>query len=191
MAEEYRAGFREAITQPFPPFPRDLEDKYFNAGLAYFDSFAGFEDGWEIVDSEKKFSVDIGGYQVVGIIDLIMKNPETGEFMVIDHKSKSLTSMRKELDTFLMQLYLYAMYIKETYGVWPSILRFNMFKEGCNIDEPFREAMVEETKKWVLDTIHKIEQTTDFEVSQSSYFCRWICSALDACPARDSILNAR
>lgn len=188
LAEEYITGYRNAIRHPFPPYPYGLYDKYYAAGLKYFATFEGFGDEWEILASEERFEIDIGGNKVVGIIDLVLMNRETHEIMVVDHKSKSKSSMTKELNLYRRQLYLYAIYVKEKWGVCPTILRFNMFKDGYVIDEAFDPAALEETRVWVLDTIAKIRADEEWKVKGSSYFCRWICPVLEDCPARDAIL---
>lgn len=194
LAEAYQDGYDEAITHKPPPFPKGMADKYYQAGLSYFENFEGFGDEWEIamIDGEPavecKFEINIGGYPFVGIIDLVLRHKETGKIMVVDHKSKSKNSMDKEIGTYRRQLYVYAAYIKEKFGFFPEILRFNMFKENYFIDEVFNEEAYEETMSWIVDTIESILLETDWKVSGSSYFCRFICSVLNHCPAKNAIL---
>lgn len=142
LAEEYESRFDKEVINSFPPYPKGMGQKYYDAGLKYFEEFDGFGDEWEIISVEEKFELDIEGYTIIGLADLVLKNKNTGEIMVVDHKSKSASSMKKELNVYRKQLYIYAMYVKDRWGVWPSILRFNMFKEGFNIDEEFDESMV-------------------------------------------------
>ncbi len=188
LAEEYQNRYDEEVTAPFPPFPRGMPQKYYEQGLAYFESFSGFGDQYEILTSEERFEVDVDGYTLVGVADLTLRNKETGGIVIVDHKSKSHTSMKKELNTYRMQLYTYAMFVKQKYGVFPESLVFNMFREQAFIEEPFDMAMYEQTRKWIVDTIHAIEQCSDWTVSSSSFFCRFVCSVFDSCPARDAIL---
>lgn len=194
LAEAYQDGYDENITHKPPPFPKGMADKYYQAGLEYFENFDGFGDEWEIavIDGEPavecRFEISIGGYPFVGVADLVLRHKETGDIMVVDHKSKSKNSMNKELATYRRQLYVYAAFIKEKLGVFPKILRFNMFKEGYFIDEVFNEEAYEETMNWIVDTIESILLETNWKVSGSNYFCRYICSVLDYCPARNAIL---
>lgn len=191
LAEEYIAGFRDAIAHPFPPFPYGLSDKYYKAGLKYFAAFTGYGEEWDILASEEKFTLNIDGYKIVGVVDLILINRETGEIWVVDHKSKSKSSMTKEFDLYRKQLYLYAMYIHQKYGTYPAKLSFNMFKEGYWIDESFDPAMVDKTKAWALDLIHRMENDATWHMGGSSYFCEWICPVLDVCPGKEAILMTR
>ena len=189
LASEYEDGYDSAVTRPFPPFPKGMAQKYYEAGLSYFENFDGFGDDWDVLSVEDKFEMDIGGYPFVGIADLVLRNKNTGEIWVIDHKSKSKSSMDKELLTYRRQLYTYAAHVKQKYGVFPDRLSFNMFKEGTWIHEAFDHQMYEDTMKWIVDTIESILFEVDWAVSPNSYFCRFVCGVLDACPAKDAVLN--
>ena len=184
LAEEWTAGYDENVVMPPPPFPRGMSEKFYNAALDYFENFDGFGDEWEVVSAEKKFVLNLEGYQISGIADLLLRNVNTGEFWIIDHKSKSLNSLKKELNIYRKQLYLYAMWCKETYGAYPTKISFNMFKEGCFVDEAFSLDALEETKRWFLDTIHEIEDFDVFELWEAkynSYFCSNICGVCQEC----------
>ena len=173
----------------FPPFPKGMPQKYYDAGLKYYENFEGFGDQYEIMSAEEKFELDIGGYTFVGIADLVLKDKETGGLVVIDHKSKSSASMKKELDTYRKQLYIYAAHVYQKYGVYPEKLMFNMFKEGTFIEEPFDQNMFDQTMQWVVDTIENILFETDWEACPNGYFCRYVCSVLDSCPLYVEIMN--
>ena len=189
LASEYEDGYDSAVTRSFPPFPKGMPQKYYEAGLHYFEEFDGFGDEWDVLSVEDKFEIQIGGYPFVGIADLILKHKSTGEIWVIDHKSKSMSSMSKELLTYRRQLYTYAAHVKQKYGVFPNKLSFNMFKEGEWIHETFDPQMYDDTMKWIVDTIEAILFEADWRVSPSSYFCRFVCGVLDACPAKEAVLS--
>lgn len=188
LAEEYQNRYEANVTHAFPPFPRGMEQKYYEQGLAYFENFQGFGDQYEILTAEERFEVDIGGYTIVGVADLTLRDTGTNEIIVVDHKSKSKTSMKRDMQVFRMQLYTYAAFVKQRFGVFPNELMFNMFRDGDFIRETFDPAMYEKTCRWIVDTIHEIEQCKDWIISSSSYFCRHVCSVFDACPARNAIL---
>ena len=69
LAEEYERRYDQAVVHSFPPFPKGMPQKYYDAGLAYFEGFNGFGDDIEILTVEEKFEIDIGGYIFVGIAD--------------------------------------------------------------------------------------------------------------------------
>lgn len=190
LADEWTRRYPEEVIVPPPPFPAGYGEKAFAAGLKYFESFDGFGDEWEVVSVEKKFVLNIDGHRVVGIADLVLRNKETGEYWVIDHKSKSKSSLKKDHDIYRHQLYLYAMWVKEEYGVYPTKLSFNLFKENMMVDEVFAEDALEETRRWILDTIREIEICDTFEdwktpielgETKEPYSCRWICGCNAVC----------
>ena len=191
LADAYIEGYDAAVKEYFPPFPRGLAGKYYDEGLAYFQSFDGFGENYEILSVEDKFEIELHGHIIVGIADLILRDRNSGEIAVIDHKSKSLPSMKKKLFENTRQLYIYAAYVRERFGVFPSLLRFNMFRYSTNIDEPFRMDRYEETLDWIDGTIAGIESDRDWLVSSSSYFCRWICSCRAHCPVCEEIIHAQ
>ena len=187
-AEAYKNGYADAVKHYFPPFPKGLAGKYFDEGKAYFDSFDGFGDA-KILSVEEKFEIDIGGNPFVGIADLVLREKD-GSITIIDHKSKSMQTMKKELPLYKRQLYIYAAYAKQRFGEYPKLLRFNMFRYNDFVNEPFNMTAYEETLRWVEETIRRIKSEQDWLVSESGYFCRWICSVNNHCPVGGTIMNS-
>ena len=144
----------------------------------------------EILSVEDKFELDICGNRFVGVADLILRDRNTGAISVIDHKSKSMQSLMKALHENKRQLYLYAAHVKDKYGEYPSLLRFNMFRYGKWIDEPFNAEAYTEMQDWTEQTIQRIRAEKDWQVSSSSYFCRFICSVRDHCPIGNEIIHS-
>lgn len=99
LAEEYQERYDDEVVNAFPPFPRGMPQKYYDQGLQYFENFDFFGDDYEILTVEEKFEIEIDGYILVGIADLTLRNKKTGGIVVIDHKSKSKNSMKKEFVT--------------------------------------------------------------------------------------------
>lgn len=191
LADAYEAEYDEAVKHYFPPFPKGMAGQYYDEGLQYFQSFDGFGDDKEILSVEDKFELDIRGNRFVGIADLVLQDKKTGDIIVIDHKSKSMNSMKKAQYENTRQLYTYAAYVKERFGEFPTLLRFNMFRYGENIDEPFAMERYEETMDWIERTIAEIKSEKEWKVSSSGYFCRFICSTRLHCPVGEEIMNAR
>lgn len=190
LADEWRSRYENEVVVAPPPFPKNFGEKNYDAAVSYLENFDGLPDGYEVISVEKKFVIDIGGYAVSGIADLVIGNPQDNEVIIVDHKTKSAASMKKEYQLYRKQLYLYAIWFKEWTGSYPTKLRFNMVKDGSVIDEDFDEAMVEETKQWFLDGIHEIEECDLFEnwttciapdETKEPYFCKWICGVNPSC----------
>ena len=191
LADAYEAEYDEAVKHYFPPFPKGLAGRYYDEGLQYFRSFDGFGDDMEILSVEDKFELDIRDNRFVGIADLVLRDRNSGGITVIDHKSKSMNSMKKAQYENTRQLYTYAAYVKERFGAFPTLLRFNMFRYGVNIDEPFSMKRYEETMDWIERTIAEIKAEKEWKVSSSGYFCRFICSTRLYCPIAGEIMNAK
>ena len=189
LGEEYARRYDDAVTASWPPFPKGMPQKYYEQGLAYFENFEGFGGQYEIISVEERFELNIGGYTLVGLADLVLRDRETGEITVIDHKSKSSSTMQKDLPAYRKQLYIYAAYVKQKFGVFPKYLKFNLFREGEWVTEEFSQESFDETMKWVVNTIEDIILADDWTVCASSYFCRFVCGVLDQCPAREAVLN--
>lgn len=184
LAEEWKDGYDDNVTMPPPKFPAGLGERYFNAALEYFENFEELPDYYEVLSVEEKFVIDLSGKKISGIADLVLRDKRDGGIIVVDHKSKSLSSLKKEMNLYRKQLYLYAWWVHETYGVWPKQLIFNMFKEHTNIVEEFSIDAMDEAVKWYLDTIAEIEQCDmfeDWDTNYSSYFCGQICSQASRC----------
>lgn len=191
LASEWSRRYPEEVTCPPPAFPKGYDEKAYAAGLKYFETFDGFGPDWDVVSVEQKFTILLEGYTLVGVADLVLRNKETGAYWVIDHKSKSKSSMRKDRDLYRNQLYLYAIWVHEAFGVYPEKLSFSLFKEGgLMVDEVFSEDQLAATKQWFVDSIRAIEICDLFETwktciplgeSKESYYCRNICGCNVAC----------
>ncbi len=190
LADEWRDRYDSEVTIAPPPFPANFGEKNYNAAVDYLENFSGLPEGYEVLSVEKKFVIELsGGYKVSGIADLVLLDP-SGNIEVRDHKTKSDASLKKEYQLYRKQLYLYAIWVKREYGVWPSKLSFNMTKTGKLIEEVFDLNMVKETIDWFINTIHEIETCDALESwdtciadgeRKEGYFCRWICGVNPSC----------
>lgn len=191
LSSEFDSRYDSEVTAPWPPFPVGLGGKYFDQGVAFFDSWDGIDESkYEIVDSERSFVVEVGGNIVVGVIDAVLRNKETGRLVVWDWKSKSYTQMKKDLAEYRHQLYIYAMGCMKLYGEYPESLSFYLFREDKMVTEQFSEEALEETKQWIIQTIERIKSSSEYVVSPSGYFCKFICSVSHHCDAVDAIVAA-
>lgn len=102
-----------------------------------------------------------------------------------------MQSLKKKLFENTRQLYTYAAFAKERFGEYPSMLRFNMFRYGKFVDEPFSMERYNETMDWIERTIEGIRMDKDWLVSSSGYFCKFICSTRDHCPIGQEIIHSK
>lgn len=194
----YLKEYDKQVTLTFPPNKYvDLNESYFDKGLEYFERFEGFPDSWELIESEKEIRLNIGGNAFIGFIDLIVRDRDTGKYIVVDHKSKSKFKNDKEKEEYARQLYLYSLYIEERYGEYPSHLIFNMFRANDVVIIDFDEKSLEKSVEWFKNTIKNIKNDGIFldkiivsrkaknlpmrGFKKSDFFCNSLCGVRHFC----------
>jgi len=185
ISSYYEEHFLESVTCDAPPNKYiDVKQTYYDKGLEYLNDIDLMLDRYEILGIEKEVKFIIGGYEMVGYIDLLLKDRETGEITVLDHKSASIkfkkdgqVSKKDEghILNFKRQLYLYSKAVIEEYGIQPKYLSWNLFKEQKWLTVEFNESEYQEAIKWAEDTVNMIENDTTWFPNPSRYFCWNIC----------------
>ena len=195
---EYERRYPDTVVTSFPRMlaAKGYTEKTYQQGLSYFENFRGFP-GYEIVSAEEEFKAPLrltDGTErpFDAFVDLILRSSFTGGLCVLDHKSKSLATFKKERDSMYKQQYLYSYFVHEKYGEWPEMLAFSLFKENGFIDE--REFSMEEynkTLEWATNAIKTIES---YEIldwmdckeqktpGKPDMFCAEICGQRRNCP---------
>ena len=195
LSQEYLDGYEENVREKFPPNAYcDLGERYFEAGLTYFNHFEGLPEQYVVLDVEAKITTKVGDYPFVGFADLIIKDTNDDGIIIIDHKSKSKFKNEAEQNAFLRQLYLYALYVKEKYGVYPKELRFNMFRANQEVAVPFNEEDFVAAQQWFIDTVDAIYHEQKFldkiiesekglkGFKKNDFFCNELCGVRESCP---------
>lgn len=198
LGQAYDERYLDYVQHDFPPSRgTPLGESYYQRGKEIFDSFEGFPPFWEILGVELKVEWEIHGYRFIGFIDLLARDKETGELLVIDHKSKGQFKSEEEQRHYAHQLYLYAGWVHEHYGAYPSYLIFNMFRAGHMVTIPFNNADMAEAVKWFTDTVQRIYADVDFwdkitlqydeqgkslsEYKYNDFFCKYLCGSRYRC----------
>lgn len=192
LIPEYKRRYPLEVTQPWPKMlaAKGYATKAFDIGVDYFDQFDEFQ-GFEILSTEERFKTEIAGRPFVGIIDMVARNIETDELVVVDHKSKSLSAFKKAEGEMYKQQYLYSKYIFEQMGRYPDVLMFNLFKEnGTKMSRKFNEQEYEQALRWAEEQIVKMEEydfvdwlvTKEVQPGKPDFFCTELCSCRKICP---------
>ena len=181
LAPEWEKRYRQYVRVPFPKSNEDRERELFQAGIDYFSHFHGFGEEWEILAVEERYLSIIDGFRFTGIADLLLRHRESGNLMVVDHKSKTKASMKRDLDKCYKQLYLYSGMVKEKYGQFPSLLTVNAIRANDLYSIPFCLEDYRRTIDWATDLAAQILVETEFPRNKSWYFCNFICSTRDFC----------
>ncbi len=202
LSQYYEEHFNEWVTYAFPSNKYvDLRDKYYEQGLEYLDNINLDFERYEILGVEKEVIFDINGYECIGFIDLLLRDKETGEIIIEDHKSASIGILksgkiakkdREHFESFKKQLYLYAKPVIEEYGHVDK-LKWNLFKEQSFIEIPFDQREYENSIIWAADTIKRIESETEWGINSElikakdegkypPFYCMNLCSIRYHCP---------
>lgn len=207
LGDTYEKEYYTQVTLAFPPNKYvDLNASYHDKGLEYFENFDGFPENWELIESETEVRLGIDGVKFVGYIDLIVRDRNTGKYIVVDHKSKSKFKDEKEEAEYARQLYLYSLYIKEKYSEYPSHLIFNMFRSNNIVIIKFSKESLNDAKNWFKNTVETIKKDTKFadmvaldyekkrkslrDFKKDSFFCNYLCSCRKFCErSKDCIEN--
>jgi len=181
----WKKRFPKEVTAEFPRFlaSKGYAEKLFNAVLTYFENFTGFKE-YEILGSEKEFVSMISGEKFVGIIDLILRHRETGEITLVDFKSCSLASFKKNRDQMYRQLFLYSKYITDQYGCPPAKLRFELVKESSFDERAYNPEDFIAARLWAETVIEamKTMDLTEWYTAQPDFFrCTNLCSCRHEC----------
>lgn len=192
LPDEYAKRYPVEVVESWPRMlaAKGYAEKAFNIGLEYFKNFDEFK-GYKIIATEERFKIEIEGRQFVGIMDMIVEDEQTGELVLVDHKSKSLSSFKKAEDEMYRQQYLYSKYVMEKYGKYPNRLMFNLFKEnGEKMQRRFSEQEYLNTLMWANEQMTKMEEndfvdwlaTKEVQEGKPDFFCTELCSCRKICP---------
>ena len=142
-------------------------------------------DEYNIMGVEKKVEFKIDKYPFIGFIDLFLQDPTDGKFILCDHKSSSIKILKsgaisksdqEHFLDFKRQQYLYCKPIIEEYGdgcikeLW-----WNMFRDRNWIKIPFDKNEYQEALDWALNTIHEIENETEWLPNSDFFYCNYLC----------------
>ena len=184
LKDVYEFGFDTEITLPFPKFKMDLRELYYKQGLEYFSNFKGWEDKYEILAAEKAFSMPLlssEDWEFQGIIDLVLKEKESGKLVIMDHKSKSAFKSKAEESEYARQLYLYSEYVKQEYGEYPYEMIFNMFRKRDEVRIAFNEDDKDAAIAWVINTVHAIKNAFDYPPQCEEFYGNNLCNHRGYC----------
>ena len=161
-----------------------IRDTYFDKGLNYLDNIDLVLDKYFILGIEKEVKFNIGKYEMIGYIDLLLEDKITHDITILDHKSASI-KFKKNGDVsksdlghvlnFKRQLYLYSLSVFDEYGKYPKYLEWNLFKDCNKLNVEFDIEEFNQAIKWAEDTVGQIENETLWLPNPSQFFCYNIC----------------
>lgn len=190
--EYYKKNFEEYMCEFI--VPDSTLDKYYFFGFDYFEnlSFDWLKD-FEILGIEKECRFEIDGIKFVGFIDLLLKKKDTGEIIVIDHKSGEyplgkkgnvLKRKKDDYEAYKKQLYLYCRQVYAEYGVYPKWIVWNYFRDSKWLYLPFIYEEYLETGQWVKELVAEIHEEENFAPNMDYFYCENLCGFRNSCDYR-------
>ena len=148
-------------------------------------------ESYEILGVEKELSLQVSGYEFKGYIDLLLQNKETGDIVIVDHKSSSyplsektgkpLKAHAQNFESYKKQMYLYCHAVKQLYGKFPQWIVWNHFKAQKIVRIPFNEQDYQKTMRWFRNTIKAIQKEESFPETIDYFYCHHLCDFRNCC----------
>lgn len=184
LNEYYEEHFDEDVPHDAPPNKFvNIRQSYYDKGIDYLDNINLDLEKYEVLGVEKKVEFKINDKDFIGYIDLLVKDKETGEIIIIDHKSASIKILKngkisksdqQHFLDFKRQLYLYSIPVIKEYGS-VSKLKWNMFKDQKWIEVPWIQEEYDEAIQWAKDTLELIENEKEWRPNPDYYYCHYLC----------------
>lgn len=186
LPDVYEWEFDANIPEEFPsaPYCKNMRELYYKQGLEFLQSFPGY-NGLKILEIEHSFEVDIDDWVFNGIIDLVFEDSK-GNITVQDYKSKGKFKSKKECAEYARQLYLYALFVKQKYGRYPTALRFVMFRKQTVIEIPFDQNNFSEAVEWAKSTVTSIRECWDYPPNSENFYCSNLCDHRGYCDCKST-----
>ena len=189
--------FRTIWEQKKLPMDTDALDSsaetvYYKEGISLLEKFYKSNPPWNfnVVDMESRFEFEIedaktGEKHIIsGIMDRVDKNADDS-FEIIDYKTKRKMPAQKDIDSDLqMSIYQLGL-MKKWPHISPAKIKLSLYflKHGEKISTSRTLEQIEETRKFILDTIIDISEKTktgEFPPYPSP-LCDW-CEYKQMCP---------
>lgn len=170
---------------------KSVMDKTYESCANYFAEVSfDWLKSFDIVGVEKKFEIEIDGEKFIGYIDLLLRDKETCEYILIDHKSSSyplsksgtvLKNKQETFESYKKQMYLYCKAVHDIYGVFPTKIAWNHFKSMDWVEIPFVKYEFDEAIKWFSEKIQEVKAEEDFPETIDYFYCHHLCDFRSNC----------
>jgi superfamily I DNA/RNA helicase/RecB family exonuclease len=179
VMEAFRQEFAKAAIED--SYQRTL---YEHQGLEQLEAFLAARDGEpapDVLDTERTFSVEIGGAKIRGRVDRLDRAGES--VTIVDYK----TGKPKDQDDAdeSLQLSIYAIAARRQWNLEPRRLVFYNLETNQAIETVRSQKELDEAEKLVRIAAENIAQG-NFEANPG-WHCRW-CSYRSLCPATEERL---
>ena len=186
LVEKYTEEWQREYKDTFLIVKKEFKpEDYFNKGVKflvdYFLKHQPFKDG--TLELEKQVYVELEKdypHKIVGYIDRLVYNEETGEYEIHDYKTANNIPPKEKIEKD-RQLALYSIAIKQIYGEDKDVLlTWHYLNHNQRIDSRRTNEQLSKLKQDIINLIKEIENTKDFPPTES-ILCNW-CEYKEICP---------
>lgn len=181
MLNYYKDHWMEYVKTPFPVSPPGMMQGYYNSGVDFFTKFHFDKDAYEVLFIEDEIRSVYHGIQLVVKPDLILKNKETGDHILVDYKTAKIKSTKKDkekqLEDYLKQMNLYCMFLWLERNIEVKEIQIWFIRDAVRKIIKADPMKMAENLFWFEDTVGKIKQEVEWKPKEKrDYFCDQICS---------------
>jgi RecB family exonuclease len=155
-----------------------MRDKYYKQGVDYIERLVTYDTS-KTVGVEQEFTIHIadGVPLLRGVIDRLDKTEDGYE--VWDYKTSA--SYGQEKCDVLPQVSIYALAVKDMYGVIPKRIVYDFIRVNDRIETHRSEEQLEQTKQDIIQTWYEITRS-DFAPRYDERYCNLFCDHRVSCP---------
>lgn len=186
LLEYFEEKWQEYVVHDAPPNKYvDVKEQYYQQCVDYFSQLMFDFDKYEVLGVEREVKFQVGEYKFHGFIDLLLRDKETDEIIISDHKSfqprfkkngEISKTQAEHFNDFKHQLYMYSIPIIEDYGKVDK-LRWNFFRTQQEYIIPWKQEEYDETLKWALNRIEEISNEMIWlPNNKNTFYCNYLCS---------------
>lgn len=181
---------KRVVTDP-PPYPQGMKQRYYEAGVQFFNEFHIDEDEYDVLQVESRLDGLIRGIRFTGRPDLVLTDKSGVKYLVDYKTAKPFWTTKagvervdeEKIAGYLRQMYLYTYLLEEQEGI--SVDKIMIW-----FTRPSRKYIVDlnkdEQKKaldWVEETVKAIRDEEEFAANtDNEYFCNNLCDIRFICP---------
>jgi len=182
--------FESDIKSAVPPFPAGISEKYYNQSLQFFNEFDFDKSKYEVIFIEDKIEATYKGINIVVKPDLLLKELETGKYILMDYKTadpygKNIKPDKKKIEDYLHQLYLYAWAIWQVKNIAIDKIRIWFVRVGKMEEFEFDPYKAQEVVEEFFNEVENIKNEENFEANnKNTFFCNQLCSVAEFCEYR-------
>jgi CRISPR/Cas system-associated exonuclease Cas4 (RecB family) len=192
LSNEFKDKYDEVVTFPVPSsLGEKFVDKTMEEMRLFFSTTTFDRNKYEVLCMEDKYVYEKDGIKIVAKPDLIIRNKETGEVILLDYKT---SRYKKDSHSgYAQQLSLYKAIFESVKGIKINRMQILYFKEsskvrgedrriyGRFIDLEYNENILDE----FMEKISLIKQEKEWVAKPDQFFCSFLCSARGVCDVKE------